>query len=301
MNLPGETSSLPPETGPSHVLLFGLGAMGMPIARRLLAAGFTVAGFDPHAAARQQLAATGATALPCTTPGDALRTTLAASSHAVGWALVSCVTDAAALAAIWFGEDGLAQAVADVAGSGLAVIDHTTTDVALARRIAGCCAEQGAHAVDAPLSGGVRGAILGTLSAMLGGTPQAVRVATPVLGAYCATSVHLGEAGAGQAGKLANQLAIAGTNLGLFAATRFARGAGLDTTAWLQALAAGSAHSAQLVQHHVALAGHQGDLLALFGWLQKDMQLARTEAASMDSATRAAVDRLCLAFAPEAA
>ncbi len=276
-----------------HVLLFGLGALGLPIARRLIEAGFDVTGVDPRPEASAALRRLGGRVASPAAPAAAVEQVFAqAPADAGRWAILSCVTHAEALEALWFAPRGLATAPL----AGCAVVDHTTTGIALARRLADQCAQQQADWTDAPLSGGTAGAEDGLLSAMLGGEVEAVRALQPLLAAYCTTTMHLGPAGAGQAGKLANQLAIAGTNLGLMAATRFAAEAGLHLPACLAALAGGSAQSAQLVQHRHKLVQQADAPQALFGWLHKDMVLARDAAGTMDADVQALVARIAAAY-----
>jgi 3-hydroxyisobutyrate dehydrogenase-like beta-hydroxyacid dehydrogenase len=130
---------------------------------------------------------------------------------------------------------------------------------------------------------------------MLGGEPGAVEHARPVLSAYCATLTHLGPAGAGQAGKLANQIAIAGTNAGLLAAAGFASLQGLDLARCFDALAAGSAHSVQMDQHRAALTRAPADIVP-FDWLRRDLALALAHLPADETATsdtsQALLDRL---------
>lgn len=275
------------------VLLFGLGAMGLPIARRLLAAGFAVWGVDPRADALAALHSAGGRAAPGAAPAQALAAVRGAHADC-DVTLISCLPDDQVLTQLWCNAGGLSQAPL----AGCTVIDHTTCGIALAQQLAAQCATQQAHWVDAPVSGGIAGAQAGSLSAMLGGTHAAVQQAQAVLSAYCASAQHLGPAGAGQAGKLANQLAIAGTNLGLMAATRFASAQGLDVAACLAALAGGSAHSVQMEQHRAALARYADDPLALFDWLPKDLALAQAQARQLPSDVQALVDRITGAFAP---
>jgi 3-hydroxyisobutyrate dehydrogenase-like beta-hydroxyacid dehydrogenase len=180
------------------------------------------------------------------------------------------------------------------------VIDHTTTGPAFARRAAAFFATRGAGFVDAPLSGGVAGARAGRLLAMQGGDPAHCQAADGVLAAYCARTVRFGDAGAGQAAKLANQLCIAGTVRGLHEAAGFARACGLDPGLLFDALAAGSAHSTQMDQHAGALAAAAAPFGERFGWIAKDLSLAASEMAAAGG-NSALADWLLAGMAREAA
>lgn len=234
---------------------FGIGEMGAAMAERLAASGYAVAVSDPDTAR-----VTG------------WRARHGAISHEAADAaiIVSCVTDAAALAALMLGESGLVMR----ARQETLFIDHTTASPDLARALEEAAVSRQALFVDAPVSGGREGAARGALSVMVGGTDKALARAAPVLGCYAGLVTHLGEAGAGQAAKLANQIAIAGTVRGLAEAVTLARAYGVDSAALLRALAAGTAASAQLDRLDSALAGQGWRFDQLFAWLGKDLDLA---------------------------
>ncbi|UUX95412.1 NAD(P)-dependent oxidoreductase [Aquabacterium sp. J223] len=273
----------------TSVLVCGLGTMGRPIAQRLRAAGHRVAGHDPLPAALAAWADHGGQAIDATA--------LPAAVHAAD-VVITCVTDEAALRALWAGEAADGAPLAAHLRAGTLVVDHTTTGLALARALAADMAARGVRWLDAPLSGGVAAAEAGGLLALVGGGDEALHAALPLLTTYCARVQPLGPAGCGQAGKLANQLAIAGTNLGLATAAAFAQAQGLDVAAWLQALAGGSAASAQRDQHAGLLAERpEAGAATLFPWLDKDLRLAQA-AASQPLPLAEAVQRLAEAFRP---
>lgn len=265
------------------VLVIGLGTMGLPIAQRLRAAGVPVWGMDSRPELHDALP--GARVLTSGPLRDAVHASRAAT-------VIICVSDEAALQRLWQAPGGLHEALVP----GICVVDHTTTSVPAALQFAAEAAQAGAMWVDAPLSGATAGARAGTLSAMLGGEPEAVEHVRPLLSAYCATLTHLGPAGAGQAGKLTNQIAIAGINAGLLAATGFAALQGLDIARCFDAMAAGSAHSVQMAQHRAALTRAPADS-TLFDWLRRDLALVLEhlpvdEAAATRGASQALHDRL---------
>ncbi len=240
------------------IAFFGLGALGAVLAARLVAAGHRLAAFDPQPAA---LAAHHAACGPG----------LANAAACTVW--ISCVTDEAAAEALYFGVGGLIERLP----GGALAIDHTTTGPGFARRLGAALAARALGFVDCPLSGGLGGARAGKLLALQGGVMADCNRAAAVLAAYCSRITRLGAAGSGQTAKLANQLAIAGTLRGLHEAARLARAGGLDVGTLLEALGAGSAHSAQMDQHAGALAEGERAFGARFGWIAKDLQLARAE------------------------
>ena len=239
------------------IAFFGLGALGAPLAAHLHAAGHLLAVVDPRAEA------VAAHRRDCVSP-------VVEIVEAAIW--ITCVTDEAAAEALYFGPQGVAATL----GQGSLVIDHTTTSPEFARRAARVLAERGVGFVDSPLSGGVGGARAGAMLAMQGGSEHDCHRAQQVLRAYCRQMTVFGPAGSGQVAKLANQLAIAGTVRGLHEAARLARHCGLDVGTLFGALAAGSAHSAQMDQHATALAGRDLPFGNQFGWIAKDLALAQS-------------------------
>ena len=171
----------------------GLGNMGAPMARNLAKAGHQVAAFDIVPAALEAAASAGLS--PAASAADAARgaevviTMLPAGRH---------VREA------WLGEGGMAAA----SDPGALLIDCSTIDVATSREVA---AGSGREMLDAPVSGGVMGAESATLAFMVGGSKSGFARAEPVLGAMGRKIVHCGEAGAGQAAKLCNNMILAAT------------------------------------------------------------------------------------------
>lgn len=214
-----------------RVGIIGVGAMGRPMALNLLRAGFAVRVHARRAAAMEALVAAGAQA--CATPAA-----LAAQCDAV----LTMVTADADVEQVLFGPAG----VADGIRPGSLLIDHSTISPSTARACATRLAAQAVQMLDAPVSGGEAGAIAGSLSIMIGGEVAAFERAKPVLQAVGRTLVHVGDSGAGQVAKAANQIAICVTLQGMAEAFCFAEASGVDPQRVLDAVRHGAAASRML-------------------------------------------------------
>jgi 2-hydroxy-3-oxopropionate reductase len=209
----------------------GLGLMGAPMVRRLLAAGHGVRVWNRSAAKAQPLAALGAVVV------DSPR---AAATGVDG--VLMCLFDAAAVETVVFGPGGVAEAV------GLPwLVDHSSIVPAVTRRLAERLHQAcGAAWIDAPVSGGIGGVETGTLAIMAGGDADRLDSALPALRAYAGNVTHMGPSGAGQATKLCNQTIVATTVAAIAEALGFAERNGIDTRRLAGALAGGWADSKPL-------------------------------------------------------
>ena len=172
----------------------GLGIMGRPMVRNLMKAGYAVTVHDVNRAAVDELAAEGAKVA-----GSARE---AAASTDV---FISMVPDSPDAEAVYAGPGGAFEA----ARAGWLAIDMSSISPRVARELAAKAAAAGATMLDAPVSGGDKGAIAGTLSIMVGGDAAAFDRALPILQAMGRTIVHVGDAGAGQVVKVCNQVVVA--------------------------------------------------------------------------------------------
>lgn len=210
----------------------GIGRMGEPMTRRLLAAGYEVAVWNRSSAKLGSLVAAGAVA----------KATPQALGESVDIALL-CLGDGKAVEDVVFGEHGLAHAATPPS----CLIDHSTLSPALTRALAGrWAAATGGAWIDAPVSGGTEGAANGKLAIMAGGPADTIEAVTPVLRAYAARVTRMGDVGAGQTTKLANQAIVATTLAGLAEAFVLAKRSGIDTAALPSALQGGWADSVLL-------------------------------------------------------
>jgi 3-hydroxyisobutyrate dehydrogenase len=266
------------------IAFLGLGVMGAPMARHLARKGHRVTAYNRTSeraeAWREQCAAEGLAVATAATPPEA-----AAGQDVV----VTCVGNDDDLAQVVLGSNGALAAMK----AGALFIDHTTVSPEIARRIAKEADDRGVLALDAPVSGGQAGAENGKLAIMCGGSVQAMDSARPVMEAYGARIVHIGEAGAGQACKAVNQICIAGVLAGLSEGVRFAQGAGLDLDKVLEAISGGAAQSWQMENRWRTMAAGEFDFGFAIDWMRKDIAIALGEAEKMglEMPVTALVDR----------
>jgi 3-hydroxyisobutyrate dehydrogenase len=210
----------------------GLGMMGFPMARRLLNANYQVTVWNRSSSKAAALVEAGAKL--AVKPRDVV---------SAATVLFMCVTDAAAVEEILFSPDGLAAAP----GAGKLVVDFSSIHPDAARTIAARLkAANGMGWVDAPVSGGTKGAEEGTLAVMAGGDPSEVDRIRPYVLAMARRLTRMGPVGAGQTTKLCNQVIVGCAMAVLAEATRLAENAGIDAGRLPEALAGGFADSIPL-------------------------------------------------------
>jgi 3-hydroxyisobutyrate dehydrogenase len=173
------------------IAFLGLGNMGGPMAANLIRAGHTVRGFDPVPAAAAAAAAAGATVFDST---------------------ADAVTEADVVITMLPNGDVVRRCYAEVlpvARAGALFIDSSTISVNDAREVHSKAESHGVSQLDAPVSGGVKGAVAGTLAFMVGGDESAAQRARPVLEPMAGKIIHCGATGAGQAAKVCNNMVLA--------------------------------------------------------------------------------------------
>jgi len=204
----------------------GLGLMGKSIARNILKAGFPLIIHNRSRAAVDELAAEGAQI---------------ASSPAEVAAQVDVVftnlPDTPDVEKVVLGENGIASG----AHPGLIWVDNSTIKPAAARSLAAKLAGKGVLALDAPVSGGDVGARNATLAIMVGGPADALDKVMPVFQAMGKTVTHVGEAGAGQVAKAANQIMVAAQMVAMGELLIFSQKAGVDPQKVVEAIKGGAA------------------------------------------------------------
>lgn len=242
----------------------GLGIMGAPMARNLLAAGHEVIVHGRRPARVEPLVARGA------------RAAASPAATAAGAEMVlTSLPDGPDVELVVGGPEGILAG----ATPGLVVIDTSTIAPDIARALAARCAAAGVGFLDAPVSGGEQGAIAGTLSIMVGGEAEVFARAAPVLRAIGRTVTHMGGAGQGQMTKMVNQVIVATTLAAVVEGLTLAAHAGLDPEAVIAAVGSGAATSWQLQ--------HLGPRVQRADWApgfmvrlqQKDLRLALAAAA----------------------
>ncbi len=254
----------------------GLGVMGGPMARHLVAAGHEVAGYNRSPAkARAWAEAHG---------GRFAETVAEAASGAELFIL--CVGN----------DDDVRQVVGEALTAlepGAVIVDHTTTSAKVAREMAAAADAKGIRFIDAPVSGGQVGAENGQLSVMAGGDAEPLERVRPVLMAYSKAFQRMGPSGAGQLTKMVNQIAIAGVVQGLAEAVHFAQAAGLDTNRVYEAISKGAAQSWQMDNRWKTAAKGEFDFGFAVDWMRKDLGLVLDEARANGSqlAVTALVDQ----------
>jgi len=257
----------------THTIAFiGLGVMGAPMAGHLAAAGHRVTAYNRTAArADSWLAAQQAKGL------DVAIADTPASAAKGADIVFACVGNDEDLGQIALGTDGALDAMEPDA----LFVDHTTVSARMARQIDNEAQQRGLVAVDAPVSGGQAGAENGALAIMCGGSDAAMARATPVMDCYAARIVHVGEAGAGQTAKMANQMCIAGVLGGLSEAIRLAQAAGLDMDKTYEAISGGAAQSWQMNNRWATMAAGEFDFGFAIDWMRKDLGYALEEAGKL--------------------
>jgi 3-hydroxyisobutyrate dehydrogenase-like beta-hydroxyacid dehydrogenase len=163
--------------------------------------------------------------------------------------------------------------------AGAVLVDHTTVSAVLARELAEKARAHGAESLDAPVSGGEKGAVTGTLTVMVGGSEAAFAAAQPLFARYAKRALRIGPAGAGQLAKMVNQICIAGVLEGLSEGLRFAEQAGLDAPRVVEAIAQGAAQSWQLDNRAGTMLERRFDFGFAVDWMRKDLRIALAEAA----------------------
>src|SRR5215472_4673779 len=212
----------------------GLGIMGKPMARNLLKAGYPLIVHNRSRAAVDESTKEGAQA--------------AGSSKEVAEraeVLITMLPDSPDVELVYAGENGVFAG----AKASMLLIDMSSISPVVARKLATDAEKRGFDMLDAPVSGGEAGAISATLSIMIGGKPSAVERAMPIFQALGKNIVHVGDAGAGQVTKAANQMVVGTTIAIVSEALVLAAKAGVDPAKVRKALLGGFAQSKILEAH----------------------------------------------------
>lgn len=253
----------------TRIGFIGIGLMGLPMCRRLLAAGHPLTVWNRSPDKCAPLVAAGAT--------------LAASPAALtreADVIMTCLADTAAVEDVFHRADGIAATLAP----GKTVVDFSSIAPAATRALAAAAQARGAAWVDAPVSGGVVGAEAGSLVIMAGGEAAALEPLRPLLAALAQRVTHMGPSGAGQVTKVCNQLIVAANAVLIAEAVALAEKAGVDASRLAPALAGGFADSRpfQLLAPRMSARAFE-PVQWRVRTLLKDLDMARTLAAESGS------------------
>ncbi|MGA2627868.1 MAG: NAD(P)-dependent oxidoreductase [Candidatus Bathyarchaeia archaeon] len=212
----------------ARVGFIGLGIMGKPMASNLIRKGYTLTVFNRSKKPVDELASIGASAAD--SPKE-----VAGKSDII----LDIVTDAPDVEQVLFGQGGVVEG----AHRGTIMIDMSTNSPAAARSFSSKLEEKGIEFLDAPVSGGDKGAKEGTLTIMVGGKKEVLDKSLPVLQAIGKEIFYMGPPGSGQATKLCNQVAIALHTLATSESLLLGSAAGLDLSNLLKVMTSGAASS----------------------------------------------------------
>ncbi|ART64716.1 3-hydroxyisobutyrate dehydrogenase [Kushneria marisflavi] len=249
------------------IVVIGLGQMGGNMALTLKRAGFEVTGIDPNDQTRQLLSDQGLivssdTALPA---ADIYLLSLPTADH------VRTVIET---------NSGLLEHAA----RGSVVMDTSTSDPVVSRELAQKIVNAGLEWLDAPVSGGPKGAATGQMGMLLGGESATIERVTPVLEALSARYTHVGPAGSGHVVKLANNYLCATHLIATGEAVAMAARAGVDPAACLAGLNSGSGRSAvSEVNFPEWILSERFDSGFTTGLMRKDLRLARDAAEQLET------------------
>ena len=204
----------------------GLGLMGKPIARNLMKAGYPLVVHNRSQAAVEELIKEGAER------ADSPRAIAEASD-----VVFTNLPDTPDVEQVIFGENGIIEGC----HKGMIYIDNSTIKPEAARNIAAALTERGAHALDAPVSGGDVGAKAGTLAVMVGGSEDVFEEAKPIFEAIGKTITYVGESGAGQVAKACNQIMVAAQMVAMAELLLLAEKTGVNPEQVIEAIKGGAA------------------------------------------------------------
>ncbi|WP_324717406.1 2-hydroxy-3-oxopropionate reductase [Carboxydochorda subterranea] len=229
------TSSLPPVApGRTTVGFIGLGIMGRPMARHVLQAGYRLRVHNRSRTTVESLVAEGA--VEARSPEEVARE---------ADVVITMLPDSPDVQQVVLGPHGVVEGLRP----GRILIDMSTISPMVTREIASRLEERGCFMLDAPVSGGEKGAIEATLSIMVGGPAEVFEACRPLLEVMGKSIVYMGPAGAGQVTKACNQIVVAVTIQAVSEALTLARKAGVDPAKVRQALLGGFAQSRILEIH----------------------------------------------------
>jgi 3-hydroxyisobutyrate dehydrogenase len=258
----------------ARVAFLGLGAMGLPMAEHILAAGFPLTVWNRTAEKADGLVAAGAAR--AASPKEA-------AQHAD--VVLTCLPTQDEVRDVLHRTDGLLAGFA----RGAVFVDTSTIDPSASQRMIAECAERGIDMIEAPLSGGTIGAKSGTLTMMIGGDAAILERVRPVLESMAKNIFHIGGPGMGQVLKLCNQMIAGAQTIALAEAYAILHGAGVDAKLATDVFAVSTANCVA-IQQRVPVPGVLPNSPATNGWrpgfatewMAKDLFLAQQFARTLD-------------------
>ena len=251
----------------SKIGFIGLGLMGNPMSKNLIKAGHDLTVLDIVSSRADDVVAAGAR-----------KGTSGSEVAAQSEITITMVPDSPDAEAAILGKGGVAEG----ATPGSVVIDMSTISPSVTRMIAGKLKDKGVHMMDAPVSGGVPGALGGTLSIMVGGDKAIFDRCLPVLEVMGSKITYCGDNGMGQVTKLANQIVGLGNMAAMCEGLLYASKAGADPDALLKALSGGAANSWMIENLGATIFDGYFDPGFMVDLAQKDLRLVLESAAEMD-------------------
>ena len=242
----------------------GLGVMGYPMARHLVAKGHEVTVYNRTTAKANKWVEDNGGRLAAT-PRQA------ADGQDIVFACVGNDTD---LREVTLGADGAFAAM----GKGTLFVDHTTASADIARELHAAALVGGFDFLDAPVSGGQAGAENGQLTVMVGGDAAPFERAQPVIMSFAKACRLLGPSGSGQLAKMMNQICIAGVVQGLAEAVHFGKKSGMDIEAVIDVISKGAAQSWQMENRYKTMNAGKFDFGFAVDWMRKDLSIVLDEA-----------------------
>jgi 2-hydroxy-3-oxopropionate reductase len=249
--------------------LIGLGIMGKPMARNLVKAGYTLVVHNRSRGAVDELVAESNAISAANTPREVAEQVKT---------IVTMLPDSPDVDAVVFGDDGILEAM----GQGSLLVDMSTIAPATAIAVSEALVARGAAALDAPVSGGDKGAIAGTLSIMVGGEEADFQRAKPIFDAVGKTIVHVGASGAGQTVKACNQVVVALNYAAVSEALVLGSKAGVDPEKIIEVLNGGLAASRVLEMRGPTMVQHNFEPGFRVNLHRKDLGIAMAAAKEND-------------------